>query len=82
MTGTDATMHHCSPLPLVPGLPQKHLRKTGDEQRWSRGEGKSRLSFYGDKPNLSTPSGSEERLQGCWDASTGPAIPLVTPTLP
>lgn len=54
-------MHHRSPLTLVPRLPQKHPRKTGDEQRWSRGKGKSGLSFYGDKPNVSTPSGSEER---------------------
>lgn len=55
-------MHHRSPLPPVPGLPQEHPRKAGDEQRRSRREGKRGdtfygdtfygYTFYGDKPNL------------------------------
>jgi len=51
-------MHHRSPLPLVPGQPQKHPRKSGDEQSRSRAEGKSGLSFQGDNPNPSAPPGS------------------------
>lgn len=60
-------MHHCSLLSLMPGLPQKNPGKAGGEQRRGRGEEKRAFSFCGDKPNLLTPSGSEERGQGCWD---------------